>query len=301
MPINEREYLKQAINANQQEIFVLSVEQMDKTIQANKHKLNEVDLKAWEIFKDPANAVANYTSVVDDLKLLQRLVKDLGSVGAKASVKTINGKPHIILKGYPGLREVLTSPKYGIKNAKVIKMGLGRTGAVHAAKGGGIITIVLLTSYRVADYVLTDQATLSELLGTIATDVVKVGLGVGASILAASAVAAMTTIAIGPLVAAIAVGVVASWALDKLDQEFDITESVIDGLDALAILAKNKKQEIEDNIQHKIDQTERALSEAAMQVLQAVMDEVVETSVELLEKEARKTLRRLINVIPAPY
>ncbi len=43
------------------------------------------------------------------------------------------------------------------------------------------------SNQHVADYFLTDNATLSQLIGTLATDVVKVGLATGASIVAASA------------------------------------------------------------------------------------------------------------------
>ena len=59
-------------------------------------------------------------------------------------------------------------------------MGLGKTGAIAAAKQGGILTVVLLSAYRVVDYFLTDQATLSRLVGTLATDIVKVGIATGA-------------------------------------------------------------------------------------------------------------------------
>lgn len=111
---------------------------------------------------------------------MAKLVGDLGGFGAKAYIKTYGGKAHIILKGQPGLRSILTGTKYGIKNPKVVSMGLGKTGAIAAAKQGGILTVVLLSAYRVVDYFLTDQATLSRLVGTLATDIVKVGIATGA-------------------------------------------------------------------------------------------------------------------------
>ncbi len=170
---------------------------------------------------------------------MTKLVGDLGSIGAKAYIKNYGGKPHIILKGRPGLRKVLTSPKYGIKNPKVITMGLGKAGAVAAAKQGGIISVVLLSTYRVADYLLTDEATLSQLIGTLATDVVKVGIVTGAAIVAASAVAGLTTVAIGPIVVVLVVGLSTSLLLEYMDNSMGITSQVIAGLDALGESAES--------------------------------------------------------------
>ncbi|MEJ2756300.1 MAG: hypothetical protein P8104_10845 [Gammaproteobacteria bacterium] len=134
---------------------------------------------AWQKLKGKAEIGASYYASADDLRTLSKLVGDLGSFTTKAYVKTYGGKPHIILKGYPGLRKVLTGTKYGIKNSKVIAMGLGKAGAIHAAKSGGILSIVLLSTYRVADFFLTDNVTLNQLIGSLATDIVKVGLATG--------------------------------------------------------------------------------------------------------------------------
>ena len=182
---------------------------------------------------------------------MSKLVGDLGSFGAKAYVKNYGGKPHIILKGYPGLRKILTGTKYGIKNPKVVTMGLGKAGAIHAAKSGGILTVILLTVYRVADYFLTDEATLSQLLGTLATDVVKVGIATGASIAAASGLVALGfTVAVGPIIAVIVVGLLASAALGALDKKFGITDRVIQGID-----------EMGDNVNYYIEKTKQGIQE----------------------------------------
>lgn len=170
-------------------------------------------------------------------------------MGAKAYVKTYGGKQHIILKGYSGLRRILTGTKYGIKNPKVITMGLGKAGAIHAARSGGILSVVLLSAYRVADYFLTDNATLSRLIGSLATDVVKVGLATGASITAASAIVGFgVTLAIGPIIAVVAVGLLASMALGEIDSHYGITDRVILGLDELSQGARSQIQKTKENI-----------------------------------------------------
>src|SRR5690606_29209178 len=181
---------------------------MDAIIKSSpKGKLAQIQ-NPWQKLKNKAELGASYYASADDLRTLGKLVGDLGGFATKAYVKTYNGKPHIILKGHPGLRKVLTGTKYGIKNPKVITMGLGKASAIHAAKSGGILSVVLLSVYRVSDYFLTDEATLNQLIGSLATDVVKVGVTTGASIAVASAVVGMGfTIAIGPIAAVVLVGI----------------------------------------------------------------------------------------------
>ncbi len=189
---------------------------------------------------------ASYYASADDAVTMAKLIGDLGGIGARAYIKSYGGKPHIILKGHPGLRTVLTGTKYGIKNPKVISMGLGKAGAISAAKQGGIFTVVLLSAYRVVDYFLTDQATLSQLVGTLATDIVKVGIATAASI-GAVVVAGAVTFAVGPILAVIVVGFTVSVLLEKVDNSFGITERVIAGLDEMGndfnnYIVKNKNQ-----------------------------------------------------------
>jgi len=98
--------------------------------------------------KGKVEFTANYTSTAGDIRTLTLLLSDLGYGGSRAYIKYFGSKPHIILKGYPGLRKILNATHYGVKNAKVVEMGLGKYGGLKAAKMGGGITIVLLTVYR---------------------------------------------------------------------------------------------------------------------------------------------------------
>ena len=183
----DKENARLMIKQNQHEIYILSLEEMDCVIDKGvKGKLIKED---WIKLKSKVEFSANYIATGKDITLLGKLMGDLGYAGTKAYVKYFGGKPHVILKGYPGLRNILNGTKYGLQNAKVVQMGLGKYGAVQAAKSGGILTIIFVSAYRVIDYFLTDSATLNQLIGTLATDVVKVGLATGASIAAATFVA----------------------------------------------------------------------------------------------------------------
>jgi hypothetical protein len=184
-----------------------------------------------------------------------------------------------------------STTKYGIKNPKVITIGLGKAGAINAAKSGGILTIVLLSAYRIADYILTDQATLSQLIGTLATDVVKVGIATAASIATASAIVAVGfTAAIGPLVAVILVGVAVSMTLTVLDEKYGITDKVIVALDEIGAgvtdSIENGKQRIKDTVNKEIE---------------SVLDYVIDSVQRIVVDIARHQIERLLSTKPRLY
>ncbi len=287
---HEKVALKHKIQANKHEIFVVSIDEMDTIVRSSTAHTSTGTHQAWTTIKRKAELGANYYASADDLRTLSKLVGDLGSFGAQAYVKSYGGKPHIILKGHPGLRRILTGTKYGMKNPKVIAMGLGKAGATHAARSGGLISIVLLSTYRVSDYFLSDQATLSQLIGALATDVVKVGLTTGASILAAGAVAGGFTLAVGPILAVVIVGVGVSWALGEIDQHYGITDRVIAGLDELG----------DDASSYLAKQKERA-RDAAEEVLDTTIDYAVESARRIIVSTAQHYLRRFTFPLPRAY
>jgi len=282
----EKKVLKLNIQANRHEVFLVSLEEMDEIIRSNPF-IHGTDLREnWRLFKDSLNFGATYTAAAQDIVVLSKLVKDLGGIGTKAYLKTYGGKVHIILKGRPGLRKILTGTKYGIKNPKIISMGLGKAGAIKAAKTGGILTIVLLTVYRVVDYLLTDEATLSQLVGRLATDIVKVGIATGASI-AAAAVMGGFTIAIGPILAVVVVGIGISLALDELDEYFGITDRIILGLDELG-----------DDARAFIDRKKETINEAAEKAVEKVIDYAINSAQKIVVRLLHQYLNKFLSPLP---
>ena len=283
----EKKDLQQKIQSNKHEIYVISFEEMDAIIKSSA-KGNKPSVKAaWQKIKGKVGVGVSYYASADDAVTMAKLVGDLGGVGARAYIKNYGGKPHIILKGHSGLRAILTGTKYGIKNPKVVTMGLGRAGAVSSAKIGGIVSVVLLSAYRVADYFLTDQATLSQLVGTLATDVVKVGIATGASIIAATAIAGLTTVAIGPILAVVVVGVGVSVLLEYADNSLGITNRVIAGLDELGDSAES----------YLAEQKKKALNSAG-QAVNKVIDQAVSSARAIAIRWAQGKINEYLTSIP---
>lgn len=287
MPTENEQQLAHQLQANKHEVFIISVDEMDAIVRSS-HAGSRPNVQAsWQKVRDKLNLGASYYASANDAVVLTKLVGDLGGLGAQAYVKHYGGKPHIILKGRPGLRRILTGTKYGIKNPKVVSMGLGRTGAVAAAKQGGVLSVILLTAYRVVDYFLTDNATLAQLVGRLATDVVKVGIATGASIAAASAVAAVTTVAIGPLVAVIVVGVGVSLILEYADGRLGITQRVVAAL-----------REIETDAESYVARQKQRAANAAGQAANSVVDYAVSSVRRIAVRWVQRTLREYLSPVP---
>ena len=231
---SDRSLTRNTIRHNSHELYALSLEEFDRTFKVMAESPKYASQRStWEALKRGVEVGANYTATGKDVGTLTKLFADLGFSGTKAYIKYYKGRPYVIFKGSPALRKIFTGTRYGLQNAKVVQMGIGRSGAVTAARSGGILTIILVSAFRIADYILTDQMTLNQLVGTLATDVVKIGIATGASIVAAVGAAAVFTVAIGPTIAAIGVGLLVSYGLSKLDGHYEITTKVIAALDEL--------------------------------------------------------------------
>jgi hypothetical protein len=279
----EKKDLQNIIQSNKHEVYVVSFEEMDAIIKSSPKGNNQNVQVAWDKIKGKVGAGVSYYASADDVVTMTKLVGDLGGVGARAYIKNYSGKPHIILKGHPGLRTILTGTKYGIKNPKVVSIGLGKTGAISAAKQGGILTVILLSTYRIVDYFLTDQATLTQLIGTLATDIVKVGIATAMSI-GAAAIAGGLTLAIGPILAVVVVGVGMSMLLEYADNSLGITKRVIAGLD-----------ELESNAKNYIAQQKRNAVNATAKSANKIIDHTIKSAQRIAINWVRSALREYIS------
>jgi hypothetical protein len=202
--------------------------------------LSTADLiNAWEkttgkeiaqLVGETARFGSNYVSAVIDTNVATKLISDLGWKG-RAVLKTVEGKQYIIFKGHPGARSIFTGTRYLATNPKVVDMAVGKLGANKAILSGARLTIFLVVPLNILNYLLSDRQTMSDLIGTTATDLAKVGIASAVASAAATATAALTTIAAGPIVVAIAIGIATAFALDALDKKFGVTDALVDALD----------------------------------------------------------------------
>lgn len=159
---------------------------------------------------------------------LRLIVSELG-LGGRYLIKTYRGRQHIVFKGYAGARQFLTGPRYGLLHHKIISLKMTRAGMKAGARDGLIFGILFCTALDVADYVSNDRATLGALFGAVGMDIAKCLIATAAAFAVGVGVAAVmgtAVIAIGPVVAALAVGVGLSLALDWIDNRLGLTRKL---------------------------------------------------------------------------
>jgi len=208
----------------------------------NKHTLDifptEELIKVWESKTGKeltlevgatARSLSNYASAVLDAKTTTRLINDLGVKGSVV-LKSFKGRQYIIFKGYSGNRSIFTASRYLAKNPKVVDMAIGRVGVNKSIVSGARVTIFLIVPINILNYILDDKQTMFRLIGTTSTDLIKVGASAAVASLVATSVATITTIAAGPLVVAIAIGIVTGYTLELLDHKFGVTEALVKAL-----------------------------------------------------------------------
>lgn len=281
MDDRERNDLKAKINANSHEIYVLSLDDMEKVIESSDSPLKPRARDTWEQYRKETKTAAAYAPYAKDSVTLTKLFSDLGVTAFKAYTRTYGGKQHIIFKGFAGQRKIFNAVKYGASHPEIIKMGIGKVGAIHTAKTGGVVSIVFMSGFRVADYVLRDNATLSQLIGGLSMDVAKIATSTAVSIGAASLVG-VSTFALVPLAVVILVGFTVSTVLEILDDKYKVTEKVVAAI-----------EEMENNLQRNIEHQKDKLTDTTGDIVDSVIDATIEYGKSTLSNWVRSNRPKL--------
>lgn len=229
--MNAQEKLVQELQSNEQVIQVVPYDEL---------------IKEWQVLKPHAKTIAGFVSPFNDSVVAAKLLRDFGYQSNKVIVKSYAGKQYVVFKGYPGGRKIFRGTRYLTENPKVIRMAVGPKGVAKAVKGGFVITVILSVGIEVFDYIIRDTATLSHLLGTVTGDLIKIGvssIAAAAAGLAVGATAIIGTVAAAPIIAAIAVGVVTVFILNKLDEKYGATAALIAAYEKMGIKLKEIEYE----------------------------------------------------------
>ena len=211
-------------------------------------------LSSWGVWKhgwvaitesDPGQIVINYGANIKDVVTASMLINQLGSFSIKATTYVNrNGTELIKISGYPGVRKILNAPVFAAKNPKIVDLGIGKYGFAKSVVEGARLTFYVAAAYRTLDFILNDERSLAEFIGSLATDVMKIGIVSVVTFVVGSVV--VTPLIAFNLVIVIGVGFFAAWGLNKLDQKFGVTDKVVEYIDAAQQEFAEKAREMED-------------------------------------------------------
>ena len=280
--------------ADDQELYVLDEASMVRlwlTAKVDSGAMTQVRAtQFWNSYtRDGSRYLATYFSTAGDVAMLARLANDLGSPLGKVAYKSYGGKMHVIFKGRPGLRKILTGTRYGVTNAKIVSLGIGEKGVRQAVRKGGILSIILITAWNIADFVLSDKVTLGQFIGQLSTDIAKIGASsaIGALAGAAAVGTAVGAFALGPLIVAVAVGIGVSLALDYLDNKYGWTRKLQAFLDEKIAAVNARLRQI------RTDAELLAIRSAAQ-----VLDELVDLATESARRRFLREIDRYFPRVP---
>ncbi|CNK24806.1 PAAR domain-containing protein [Yersinia mollaretii] len=216
-------------NNNHDVMFLTPEETYEVLADWGTYKKGWVDITQSSL----GEVVVNYGTNLKDVVTTSKLIVDLGGFGVKATMY-INKKGTELIKltGYPGIRKVLNAPVFAAKNIKVVDLGIGKYGLTNSIVEGARLTFYVAAAFRTLDFILNDETSLTEFIGSLATDVAKIGLssiiswGVGAVTMAFTASVTM------PIVLSVLAGFGAIYVLGELDKKFGITDKVVELLES---------------------------------------------------------------------
>lgn len=189
-----------------------------------------------------------------------KIADSLGLSG-RAYIKSYNNKSYLILRGNSGQRAVLQGTRYLASNPVVAHITISPKSLATGAARMTSLAVVAYAGLRVTEAILSDEdVRLTQLLGTIASDLTKFAIAAGAGYLAGVTFGAISTIAAGPVVVAILVGVATSIVLSRIDREFGLSEKM-----ALALeKAVEKSKSPFDALAREIRNWERGFIQTAL-------------------------------------
>ncbi len=237
--------LEQTLRCNQELLIVFPMEELKEEWRERKMRT--------------AHKFAGYVAPAKDSLTAYRLCRELGIHGRVAVTTAADGRSYVLVKGYPGTRSILTGTRYLPTHPKIVKLAIGRVGLAATVAEGAMLTIVLYVGIDVLDFILDEHVTLAMLSGKMATDLMKVGISSVAAAATGLIATGSMTIAAGPLVIAIFVGTITSFALDAFDDQYGVTGKLAAAIDEYAQELSQRHEEMQKSLGRAPHELERGL------------------------------------------
>ncbi|KEY59610.1 PAAR domain-containing protein [Serratia sp. DD3] len=281
------ENLRGMLSQNNNDVMLITISEAFEVLQSwgwNDTKTVWVETTQ----SDVGQVLVNYGVNGKDVVTTSMIISKLGSFGIRATVYLNHkGTELIKLTGYPGIRKVLNAPVFALKNPKVVDLGIGKYGLGKSIVEGARLTFYVAAAYRTLDFILNDETRLAQFIGSLATDVVKIGLVSAISWGSVSAITAFTAVVSVPLIAVVAIGLVTAVVLNELDEKFGITDKVV------AYIERSQQEFVEKA---------REIENGFWDLGAMLADRMLDKGKEVIEYEVRKYMRESFkDIIPRHF
>ncbi|MDP4534656.1 hypothetical protein Q3O60_00400 [Alkalimonas collagenimarina] len=184
----------------------------------------------WQHHDHRVQFISAFTASGIDAAALGVLARDLqrgGNTFSTFQVQYFQGNAHIVFEGYPGLRKHLTGTRYLAANPKVVSMGIGKLGALNAIKTGFVVSVIVSVAFHGLDQLMNDQRTWHHFVGGVAADTIyAVAISVGSWAVVSGVVGTAAMLAIGPILAVVAVGVGLTFIALYIDSHLQLAKKI---------------------------------------------------------------------------
>ena len=161
---------------------------------------------------------------------ISRLLSDVGGFGTKIRISVKNGKQYVILTGLPGLRQRLKGTRYGIRNAQLVDVGIGKYGIRGSSITGFKLSCYVAVGIEVLEWIFNDEAVLTDLFAGVGVELIKAGIATAVGYAVATMVGTALSFAALPVVAGAVIVIGVGIALNILDSKYGIKNSVKSGM-----------------------------------------------------------------------
>ncbi|MCU1798460.1 hypothetical protein CUU45_14425 [Pectobacterium polaris] len=179
--------------------------------------------------------ISSFSGNIAEAVSVSRIVMEMKGFGVTATEYVgKNGSKYIKLSGYPGVRKYLDATRYLVSNQKILDIGIGTKGIESGIATGARFCIVFSGAYRAIELMVKDEYALTDFFVNLTMDAAKLAVSVGVA-WGAKTAATSVMVATGGSVIIIAggiflLGIVVSFTLLWLDNEYKISETIIKNL-----------------------------------------------------------------------
>jgi hypothetical protein len=216
-------------------MLIVEVEEKDPTVPGDAF----LETTAENLARFAYDKRTDWPGALIELRSVAKALREFGGATfyvMKGKGKGKEGKRYLVFKGNPrnpgkivGLRNMIKgNGPYSFKNPAVMEIGFGTKTALKAGARAFVVSFVVVAVIDVVAELMKDEFSLRRLGVQIGVDVANLIISGLAGLAASAAVAAGVVTAPVWLVAAagLVVGLAVSYALDRLDQHFGITEKL---------------------------------------------------------------------------